>query len=530
MGPLKLGTSPELARSELALAEWIRDRRRSMRMTQEEVIKRVRKAGIVMSRGHLSNLETGAYPLRPDHVLALDRALEADGLLISRAERVWQRPINGLLPADLVEIGKSMYRLLVLDAASRPVDLAKDGLDQWWRDRTKGDSFVVQGRDDVEAVMLDLLALAAKQPPSESADPIALAGAFEGFRSGRPGLPKPVRGGLRQVMERGHECRHYIPSDRDDLDETTLVYIVAPLLACPRFKARMLDPKISATVENMLVIPGLAAVQFYATDSAKDIDAAVIHTGLDARRVLERRISQLREVSSEFVTRYPRNLDDETRGLTDAEVSFRRRLAEISTIKGPARAVLAHFPTATNPPEVYRARLDRRKDDPFYIADQSDVADIVTLQARRYQALREHLERGLPYQVVVPMEQFELPADDTVEWHRSERKAQFEYLLELLAEFPSFELGFAAPVLEPGVKACQWEVRESQARSVVIVQASGTVGPPVDGKPQLQPVDILITQPGCVKAFSSYFQDMWGRSVRSERPEIEALLKAALRE
>lgn len=516
-----------LVESEETLVDWIRNRRRTLGLTQEEVVQAVRRSGIAMSRGHLSNLETGAYPLRAEHVIAFDRVLEADGWLMALAERVWGRPVRGLLPVDWANIGRSMYDLLANDAKN-PVSIEQDDIELWWNERPPGDSIVVKGREQVEAAMFALIRLAAKQPLPQTLPPIALAGVFEGLRSGnRPGLPKLVRESLRAVMERGRQCRHYIPSERDDLDETTLVYIVAPLLACPRFDARILDRKVSPVVENMMVIPHLASVQFYATESARHIDAAVIHTGAEPRRVLEDRMAQLDAMSSRFVARYPRQevASEEDFELTEPELAFRRRLAEIATIRGPACAVLAHFPTATNPPAVYAERIDRRRK---MSKNEFDPAwrEIVDLQAERHFALRDQLERGFSYRVVVPEEQFDTPPEDSDEWTRDERSALFDGLLALLEEYPTFEIGVASPRLAPGVAGCRWEVRQSQARSIVLVQSFATVGRrPPNGDPDLQAVDILIEKPGPVRAFSNYFDDLWGRVAEHDRSDIIKRLK-----
>jgi transcriptional regulator with XRE-family HTH domain len=538
--------------------DWVRARRKSLDLTQEDVVRRLDGIGLTISRGYFAALEQGRG-FKPDHVVALDYVLDGGGALIEVAEHEWGQPVRSSFLRHWARLGEGIHEDWVQLAASatRPAEdpsqradsatildadeKAVGELEKWWESLPDGEVFKSTRR--IERAVVYLLTLAAQRTEPQLRPPIELSGAFEGFRTAgqRAGLPRLVRNALRDAMEKGWRCRHYVPMNPDDVDATTLVYVALPLIACPNFTARTVDLSRVPVMENLLIIPGLATVQFFATTTTRDIDAAVIHKRPDTRGVIAQRVKQIASATEHFyVQRYERS---RAAKVTENEAAFQRLLTDVAQLPGDCYVLAGELPSSTIPPVAYKRGVTERSkkahstDDPIWKTMRE-------LQQERVDLLEAHL-KNYRVRVIVTTEMLAErtkavrgPDDDHTKVYLP-LKGQIEHLehvKKLMNDHRGkFEVGIADEDLAPRVKRLKWEVRDNGATGALVVHTDYT--PPVTNElgrtsSETAQVDLKVESPAAVKAFSSFFREMWANktdtdfdSVNQRLNEIIAALK-----
>lgn len=561
-----MGMSPQTTKPATAtsarLVELIVQRRKAANLTQQEAVRRLDRLGLAISRGHYASLERGRG-LKADHVVAFDHVFGAGGELISVAEEEWGYRLSssflGLwarlgegIHEDWVELAETSEGSRAGDplpgdadepSALNPASLSSaafERLEEWLDSVQDGEVF--EGRERMERAAFYLLSLSTKDPHPELRPPIEFSGAFEGFRKSgrRAGLPRSIRNAVRAAMEKGRECRHYIPAHPDDPDSTTLVYVASPLIACPNFSARIVDVTRVPVVENLLVVPGRATMQFFATNSTSSIDAAVIYKRADARRVIEERVGQIASGSEAFrVQRYERRREIE---VTENELEFQGLLTGVAAIDGSCNVLAGEFPSATIPVKAYAAGIANRKK-----VAQSATSPVwermKDLHQQRVSFLRTQLKAGHRHRVIIAPDALKPPSDQTLRPEddytkvylplKAHRK-HLENVLSLLDDHEGiFEVGIADEELSSRIPRCKWEVRDHGASGVLIVHTDYT--PPLQSllgrsAGEIVQVDLKIEAPAVIRAFSAFFRGMWSARTQTDPGVVRDRLTEAISE
>lgn len=499
------------------VASWLRSQRIKAGLSQQAVADAARELGANLSRSHLSNLELGVYPLAPQHVVVLDTILNGRGELISLVEDEWGRTTAPLPQSDWVKLGESIHDFLGGDHAG-PDLVDEHNTRLWWANQPDGDAVVVEGRAEVENLVHVLLSMAARDFVPRIKGPIEFTGMFEGFRDDdrHAGFPLSVRHALRSALERGWRCRHYIPVRPDDTDKAALVYVAAALMPCPNYTPLLVDPQVAPTLESFLVIPGLAAAQFIATGTARHVDAAIVYKGDHATRVIQQRIRRIDALSKEFVLRRDRTVRKGP-DATEDELEQKKALAYAERIPGPSRHLLTRWPSVTIAPKLYAELIEARKQT----ASSTDCAvwdEVTEYHSRRFDAFRENLGNGHPFQLILPESAFLLSGGDAEngELDREQRRRQFAFVLEELLPNDRFEVAIAPDKWAKRIEQCRWAVHERASGSGGVVSVQTFYTPPLDGFHVRQNrelrVDLTIEAPGAVRAFSAYFAHIWKES------------------
>ncbi len=516
------GSSATLSGAEAdSIDAWLKRHRQLRGLTQQQVVDAVLRAGASLSRGHYGNFEAGVHTPGPSIVGVLDLVLQGEGSLIELAERLSGTQLTTPLRADVIGLARTIHEDLPdwAEDASPPAagDDVPDSTRAWWNEKAVGSAFVVEGRDEVKRVLHDLLSLVATRDPRDN-ESIEFAGALEGFRGGegqRAGFPLRVRDVLRRAMERGWVCRHYIPvPPQVGPEATALVRVAAPLMPCEKYEPRLIDPEDVPAVGNLVLLPGVAAVELLSTGTAKSIDAAVVHKRDEVAKLIEKRIRSIASLSGKpFVVRDVRTNDPLSPTLTADELSHRRFLASAAKINGPSRLVVDRWPTAMILQEDYVSVIERRRKAAK--GQGEGWGDMIVMQRDRFEAFRRHLESGLPYQVIITRENLRLPSEKENHWRAlnlAERKRQRAYLAELLATYKNFEIGIAPDPLAQRIEKCRWEVHDGAPEGLVLLQTHYTPGFNTnDWSPgrQERRVDLKITAAAAVNSFSAYFRHIW---------------------
>lgn len=549
---------PPQASDVQSAAEWIQAARKEAGLTQEEVVQRLRTVGLAISRGHFASLEHGRG-LKPDHVVALDHLFHAGGALIAVAESEWGQSISSSRLEAWARLGEGIHQDWVelaesvssdrrsarspdreVFGAGSPAGIGE--LQEWWSGVQDGD--VVETPERIEAAVFYLLTLARDEPRPELRHPIQFCGPFEGFRKAgrKAGLPHLVREAVRMAMEKGWECRHYIPMHPEDVESTTLVYVASPLIACRRFHAMTVDLSRASVVENLLVIPGYATVQFFATGNARRIDAAVIHKRPETRRVIEERVKQIASVSEGFdVTRFERRHDAE---VTSNEVEFQRLLRGVDAKGGNCFVLAGDFPSSSIPPEAYAAGIRARRTAARRrgVLQSEDVwADMAKLQEGRTELLAEQLEHGLRHQIIITDEALKLstsvertPDDDYTKVYlpKTSLIAHLKHVRNLMNEYPDvFEVGIANPDLAARIMRCKWQVRDRGTGGTLVVHTDHTPQEsrllPSEHQRSAQ-VDLKIESDAAVKAFTAFFREVWSTKTETDPDTVKGRIERAI--
>jgi transcriptional regulator with XRE-family HTH domain len=527
------------------IGDWLKARRERLGWTQKQVVEAVERAGAQLSRGHLSNFESGAYAPSPALTVVLDLVLDGEGALIRLAEEVLEVRIESPMHPDFIGLARTLHEEMprwaedaedaqeAADGAKAPTSpspAAKRKREQ----RTGRSAPTIQGREAVESAVRDLLAIAASRSPRDG-ERIELSGSFKGLRGypGRGGLPPSIREALRLALESGWKCRHYIQSPPPTGPEAAeLVFVAAPLMPCPQYDPLLVARDKVPAVDDFLFIPGVAAVGFQASAATGGIDAAFVHEsdGEQAYELLEK-LHELKPYSFKFVERRVRQHDPFTPRLTRDELKHRRFLAEAARLTGPARLVVDRWPTSTIPPEDYVAMVERRRDAAARAAEAEEVRtkegapttevteaewdEMKEMQAARFEELRRHLRSGLPYQLIITPSALRLPSRNENNWtglNLHERERHFEYVRTLL-EDENFEIGVASDPWAHRIEKCRWELHDQMPGGEVRLETHFTPGLNKNewepGPPKECRVDLRITTPAAIGSFSSYFRQLW---------------------
>jgi hypothetical protein len=487
---------------------WLRDQRLDREQTQATLVAKLSSLGVRLSRGHLANLELGRYAVTPRTLRALDAALELDGSALQHAQEL------GIVADEneLIGLAQDFLEQVRAGGTEKPVASVDPG------------DFLAAGEgsvpwqpgasDDVEATILRTLQIAAQEPVSSRASgPIVVVGfADVGVENDRVGLSLPIRAALRHLLERGWSVVHLVPEGPLP-DETALARVVFPLVRCPRFEARIVSGSVAMS-DHQLLVPGLAAIQCFASAGTTLLSSAVVHLEPAERDLFARRVDGWLANSLPFVERFDRPMPVEGPEMGNEELLFRRLLVEAASVDADRRLMLGWFSNSTMPPHVYRSLMESRRREASSTATFWDK--LIAWQLDRWRAMNDQLDNGRRYWEVVTaghLEQFVLhgsPMGEAApEWRRVPergRVAHLENIVSLMERHENYEIAIATdegPIAR-AMNGARWEVRDGPD-GVVLIQTEYTseVGGPE------QRVDLKMTSPAVVRAFALYFEELW---------------------
>lgn len=461
--PIRSDNSDEIAAA-------VRTRREELQFTQTDLVDRLAKLGLSLSRSHFANMESARFPFQVDQLMALDAILALP--LLDRDELWKSKPMRF---GNATEIAENLTQ-------------GPDGLEPLDGSLTltaPSHAAVITGQANIDAAIGQLLASA-----SYYGGPGQIV--ISGFptASEQPHIPPNVRGFLLECCKNNYDCRHLMVSNGED--PSALMKLAASLLACRNYLG-LVEDRARTGMEFIAVASAdkkrnkailllrrepHSPVEYAVNVSDPDQVRTLIDFGRDVAALAKPLVSHLS--FSDSVA--------EEIAITEPELNLHRAMAERSSEGDWIISSTGWLPTAFVPPEIFERRVASRlreftKDDisSFYMGRRA--GELVDLHRRQHEDLLALYDKRVPIQILIARSYFgsfvtngshhgaEIPSTALPRWRRFE-PTEVRYMLERLVEFmlvddSSLQLRMTDS-LDSQLKKSKWEARGGRHGYVVL--------------------------------------------------------------
>lgn len=372
----------------------IRARRVAAGFSQVGLVAHLRALGVTVSYSHYCNMEKGRDPFQPQHLEALHALLGLDDVVAPGysadrprlpALRHWRDVADSLVGDDIANDD-------LAGASSSPVVAG-----------TGPRSDAIHGFAAITSFVRSTLSGVSR---AQAGDPglVLIAGLPAIFRPKSELTRGVVRGLLhdlaRSLNRAGLLCAHIV-NDPESVWEVARV--LGGMFGCPLYDI-VVSPERRGLPADVLLVdapspgaPNGTLIQF--VDDGHDITALVVR---DATAIRSFRSALIRDtigarplIHRMFVEHLPTAVK-----MPRGQVAFYRQVtarAEHGVWRGFATGWL---PNSLLPPELHARIILRRRAEAATFSDP-DWEELIALQQRRHDALRQHLARGLGVTILI---------------------------------------------------------------------------------------------------------------------------------